>query len=424
MRRGRELLLLVVSVAVALLLAELLIARLQPQWTARRLLESTPPNRRPSDILPFTMCKSCSGRLVRSEFDTRITINSLGLRGNEVDLAAPVGQRILVVGDSFTYGFGVNDHETYPAVLERRLTERLGESSVQVLNAGFASGYYPDTYYLWLKEVGLDLEPDLVLVGFFIGNDIDHDKANEHHWPKVDENGLPLKITSPGRLVSGGYQVQAVRQMRYRWPVLRNSHLYQALVTVFGEAPTESPAPKRLQQPKRPPGAPESADSPESANFSASRAASRTTTQTANKRMKLDPYFNRYMYRARYLPRTHARIAKIETLLLALVKTARERGVPVAVVMIPARAQLLPGRYGFERYPFMQDFDLDKPQRLFAEFFEREEIPYLDLLPLLRAEPQQPLIYYDRDRHLTPHGNDLVAQYLEAYLIEAALGLE
>lgn len=45
--------------------------------------------------------------------------------------------RILALGDSNTYGFGVGRDRAYPAVLERLWNERLGKGTVQVFNLGF-----------------------------------------------------------------------------------------------------------------------------------------------------------------------------------------------------------------------------------------------------------------------------------------------
>jgi hypothetical protein len=48
-------------------------------------------------------------------------------------------ERIAVIGDSFTFGLGVNDHETAPYVLEELLRKRLGQDDIGVLNAGTIS---------------------------------------------------------------------------------------------------------------------------------------------------------------------------------------------------------------------------------------------------------------------------------------------
>lgn len=67
----------------------------------------------------------------------RITIDSLGYRGtSDFSREKPPGElRILMLGDSFTYGDFVNDEETLPAQLERLLGERC-DHPVRVINIG------------------------------------------------------------------------------------------------------------------------------------------------------------------------------------------------------------------------------------------------------------------------------------------------
>lgn len=67
----------------------------------------------------------------------RITIDSLGYRdATGLSRAKPAGEvRILLLGDSFTFGYLVDDDQTLPAQLERRLQSRCG-NAVRVINAG------------------------------------------------------------------------------------------------------------------------------------------------------------------------------------------------------------------------------------------------------------------------------------------------
>lgn len=100
-----------------------------------------------------------------------VHINSQGLRGKEISVQkAPGVYRILCLGDSSTFGWGVNDEETYPAQLETLLNEELPDRKFEVLNAG-ATAYSSRDYLDYLKKKGLRADPDLVIVGFF-PNDI------------------------------------------------------------------------------------------------------------------------------------------------------------------------------------------------------------------------------------------------------------
>jgi lysophospholipase L1-like esterase len=112
------------------------------------------------------------GRSLTGEFDFRYAHNSLGWRGPEPAPRKPPGSfRILGLGDSFTYGAGVDVAETYLARLEQRLAARgPGHARVEVVNAGIPS-FFPEAERLLLEHYGLPLEPDLVIVGF-VANDV------------------------------------------------------------------------------------------------------------------------------------------------------------------------------------------------------------------------------------------------------------
>lgn len=93
--------------------------------------------------------------------------NSVGLRNDrEIEENAV---RILAIGDSFTYGMYVHNHETFPARLEERLNQLL-PVEVQVLNAG-VPGYTIQDELEYLHEKGLALEPDVVILGTYT-NDV------------------------------------------------------------------------------------------------------------------------------------------------------------------------------------------------------------------------------------------------------------
>jgi lysophospholipase L1-like esterase len=96
--------------------------------------------------------------------------NSVGLRNIEELNDDPNVLRILAIGDSFTYGFYVHNQEAFPSRLQEVLNERLAPRRVQVLNAGIP-GYTIADELSYLKDKGLALNPDIVIVGFYT-NDV------------------------------------------------------------------------------------------------------------------------------------------------------------------------------------------------------------------------------------------------------------
>ncbi len=91
-----------------------------------------------------------------------VTTNSLGLRYPELGAKQSDEYRILSLGESSTFGAYVSDDETYSAVLEALLNERLGDRRYQVINAG-VSAYSSFQSLMYLELRGIKLAPDMVL---------------------------------------------------------------------------------------------------------------------------------------------------------------------------------------------------------------------------------------------------------------------
>ncbi len=89
----------------------------------------------------------------------RIKINSLGLRGPEIDIRPKRRiRRILLLGDSFAFGAGVDNKHTFSAHLGRRLGP-----AFEVVNLG-VTGYSTDQELILFEELGAKLRPKLVLL--------------------------------------------------------------------------------------------------------------------------------------------------------------------------------------------------------------------------------------------------------------------
>ncbi|MEE8475615.1 MAG: SGNH/GDSL hydrolase family protein [Myxococcota bacterium] len=114
----------------------------------------------PDDRLGYRMRASVSAEIQfrRDLPPTRVTTNAAGFRSSE-GTRAP----IVVVGDSFAFGYGVEDEEVSAVELSRLL-----QMDVACLGV---TGYGTHQYNRVLYDHGLSLQPDLVLYYLFLGND-------------------------------------------------------------------------------------------------------------------------------------------------------------------------------------------------------------------------------------------------------------
>ncbi len=97
------------------------------------------------------------------EFNSLASINNLGLRDQEVDSSKNGKYRVLCVGDSWTFGWGVNIENSWPKKLEQYLKQQ-GIRNIEIINAG-RPGMYTRTYKENLEKMIPVLKPDLVLLG-------------------------------------------------------------------------------------------------------------------------------------------------------------------------------------------------------------------------------------------------------------------
>lgn len=109
-----------------------------------------------------------------------VQINAHGTRGPEFRADKPAGAwRILSLGDSRTFGWGLNDAETYSRRLEQLLQQRIGTGkTVEVINAGVNAWSYPQMQ-VYFREEGLRFRPDFVIL------------AEANLWTQFSEQNSP-----------------------------------------------------------------------------------------------------------------------------------------------------------------------------------------------------------------------------------------
>ena len=314
-----------------------------------------------------------------------VRINSRGYRGREYPWNRPAGFRILGLGDSFAFGFGVEEDDTYLARLERALTDR----QVEVINAGLA-GMGPDNEVRLLAADGQGLRPDLVLLGFFVGNDL-MDVLTGPHRTRLSD-GAP---TLPDGFLERWYR--PLRQGRMesrplarsptslRLPIpfkgflRRNSHAYRFLAGRVGRLRMAWQAPR---------------DRAPAAEF--------------------NPFQPEAFCLRAYPPEFDQAWTLTRAALDEMKAWCDAHGSRLAIVAIPTEAQVYPARWAEVRRRYdlrEEDFDLEKPQRLLTAFAAERGIPFIDLLPALRtASGTGGPLYFETDIHWTARGHAVAGE--------------
>lgn len=127
---------------------------------------------------------------------SNVVINEEGLRDDP--LVSPKSRgttRVLCLGDSFTFGLGVDADDSFPQVCERTLQE-MGVLGIEVVNCGVPA-WGTDESRRFLEAKGSSFEPDAVVLGVFIANDTFDDLASGE-FTVVE--GLLVAAERPGAL--------------------------------------------------------------------------------------------------------------------------------------------------------------------------------------------------------------------------------
>jgi len=158
-----------------------LVAVLSLELTVRIVRRVSPPERPEARSADYITCDrdsllgwvfpaSSQGLFQTGPHPTRVETNELGLRSPPIDAGREPCLRILVLGDSYAFGWGVQKNEVFPRQLEAMLVERYPDISVEVLNAG-VPGYGLHQQCAMLERVLSHVELDVVVSTFSLAND-------------------------------------------------------------------------------------------------------------------------------------------------------------------------------------------------------------------------------------------------------------
>ena len=218
---GANLLLALASILAVLLLlvgAEMAVRRAQPRYLERISIDDLAYLHTYSPVYGWTPRPSFRYTLAGSE----TTINRLGYRGGEVAAARTAGRpRVVMLGDSITFGYGVRDGETFSAVMESLAPP------LEVVNLG-VQGYGTDQELLKLEREGLAYAPDVVVLNVCLANDLLDNAAARSIYDGV--------YPKPYFRLEGGRLVEVAGHVALSWPrrlallLSQRSALFNALL--------------------------------------------------------------------------------------------------------------------------------------------------------------------------------------------------
>ena len=296
------------------------------------------------------------------EFKFHVTTDENGFRKTEPrDLNEKLKPEIVVLGDSQTFGVGVNDGQTFASFLSKT-------TGRPVLNTG-CSGYNNYEELALARSIVSYLKPKMFVLAFFAGNDpYENWKETRPAKPSKAPEGkrsCRLSVQRVKEWLSGN---SAIYNLAIR---LRGLEIINKLFYRFGLVNDVPPA--ELEIFRKPP-------SPKALKF----------------------------WRA------------TDPAILQLNELCRSQGVALVVLFVPDRYQVEPAYWNQWLKKFhlnTSEFDLDLPNQYMQRFCIAHGIRYIDATPALRdSQSREGLMYWRMDNHLAPRGHDVIAQVLADHL--------
>jgi lysophospholipase L1-like esterase len=312
-------------------------------------------------VLGYRLMPNARTHFRTSEFAADIAINSAGVRDDdEIGPKAPNEKRIVVLGDSLVLSVQVPFDRTFGELLERRLNGSAASERYRVINAG-VQGYGPIEEQIFLQRIVPTVQPDLVLVALFVGNDAE--EAWSSRRKLNTQYGEPAPATET--------LVTRLRRLVRRSMVLQILRL-RILAAAERFTPALTPPEPPLQS-----------------------------------------------YAARPAPRIEEGLAIARSSIEEIMATSSAAGATTAVMLMPARFQVDDADYGRLRDTVSKaggELVRDAATDRFARILAPLQIPVLDVLPELRANLPGPDLFFQETVHLTPRGHEIVAEALTRFI--------
>lgn len=388
-----NLLLAATAVLVSLLVAEGLARFALPDWAPtesdRRFWHHDP-------LLGWAHRPGEAGYQVHPEFRVRVEINELGMRdGTYSESPAPGKRRILALGDSFTFGHGVERAEIFHELLEAR------HPDWEILNAG-VSGYGTDQQWLYYRERGRELEPDVVLLVLHANDFLDSGEGIRYGYAKplfvLENGGLELTgVPVPQSDLSLRFDRFLAERTYLLYRLYHFEEVYEGWKESREEANTSpvSAPPEPAKKEPAPEKRPKRTDAEKQARKAAMSEDERRARRAARERRRVEAARKAALLRP---SKYDVDLALTEALLDELQAGVRSQGAELFLVSIPMA---------------------ERPRQNLEAVTARLGIPYLALDDAF-AKVREP-IRFENDPHWTPLGHEVAATAIERFLVDAGV---
>lgn len=335
-------------------------------------------------LLGWDGLKGASGNFEWVDCRHRVKQNRYGYRGPEYPHERTEKTRVVVLGDSFVWGFGVEDEEIFTSVMEKRAA-----GSLEVVNMG-VSGYDNGQEVLLWRKKGRLFHPDEVILMVTPFTDFfENWHPMSHGYPKpvfrMAQGGKVVVGNVPVPKKKGGWSAARREADPGGSGLLRTLFSRSAFLGVLATALSKNePARRWLVSrgiiPERMPG-----------------------------------YEWEYpLYMTSPDPRTENGWRLMFRLLGMLDSSVKREGAKLRVAVVPSIIQVYPELWRrFLDYPKVpKDVRLapDAPNTRISDWCEENGIEVIDLLGSLRRESREnPYLYYPKNRHWTRDGHEVVA---------------
>jgi lysophospholipase L1-like esterase len=298
--------------------------------------------------------------------------NSLGFHDRERSLRKPPKTfRVVALGDSFTFGC-CRREQNFPALLEEGLKKHLN-SPAEVINLGVPSTGPPDYLHV-LKVLGLEYQPDVVLVNVFVGNDFE------------------LAVNPSG----GDVYVQGIRLSP---PRFWYSRFWVGNWVLFSYLSARMKVWRTTQAPP-----------------TATGKKQVTPAVTTFSQDDYEQYVHGHLRICRRGDSwAQSRLKKGVGWLDLIHKVCKQRRVPLAIALLPDEFQVddaLRKRVLKRFNDKATAYELDQPQQAIIKFARSRQIPVVDMLSNFRAAGRKEQLYLPLNTHWNEAGNRLAAELL------------